>query len=152
MADNKPDDKKANNANTPPGDQLAQSFGEMVTQWERNFDAFANQVMGTEAYSQTMNEMQKAQLGAQRTVTQNMSQQMAALNIATRDDIMQLTDLVQQLHQRMEKIEDLLSKGKKNSPKRKRPPRTKQPPTSESDSTHSQAAADQSKAAKDGAN
>ena len=38
----------------------------MVTEWERNFDAFANQVMGTEAYSEAMNQMQKAQLSYQR--------------------------------------------------------------------------------------
>ncbi len=110
---------------------LTQSFGEMVTQWERNFDAFANQVMGTEAYSQAMNEMQKTQLGAQKQFAQHMAQMLAGMNLPSREDMLQLMDMVQQLDARMERIEESLKRGKsgsKSSAGRKRPPRTKQPP------------------------
>ncbi len=112
----------------------AQSFSAMVTEWERNFDAFANQVMGTEAYSQAMNEMQKAQLGAQRGFSQMMAQQLAAMNVPSRDDLLKLTELVQQMDLRLQHLEEMLatkgSKGGKKSkaPARKRPARTKVPP------------------------
>ncbi len=110
----------------------AQSFSAMVTEWERNFDAFANQVMGTEAYSQAMNEMQKAQLTYQRGFAEMMTQQLTALNIPSREDVVQLSELVRQLDRRLERIEHSLAKADsmqdKPAKKTPRPKRTKQPP------------------------
>jgi hypothetical protein len=119
---------------TPPP---AQAFSEMVTQWERNFDAFANQVMGTEAYSQTMNDMQKAQLTFQRGFADAMAQQLAAMNLPSREDIIQLSEQVRQVDMRMERIEaalvanDAPKKVVKKKPAKKKPARTKQPPNME---------------------
>lgn len=108
-------------------DQTAQSFSEMVTQWERNFDAFANQVMGTEAYSQAMNEMQKAQLAMQRTLNQNMGDQLANLNLPSREDVTQLTEMVYQLDRRLERIEEKLALNDAPKRNKKKPARTRQP-------------------------
>ena len=108
-------------------DMFNQSFGEMVTQWERNFDAFANQVMGTEAYSQAMNEMQKAQLGAQQMFNQNMTQQLAALNLPSREDVLTLTEMVQDISRRLEVVEQRLVQNDKPAEKKQRPKRTKKP-------------------------
>ena len=44
-------------ANDTPPDPGA-GFRDLVTQWERDFNAFANQVMGTEGFSQAMNQAQ----------------------------------------------------------------------------------------------
>lgn len=106
------------------------SFSELVTQWERNFDAFANQVMGTEGFSQAMNEMQKAQLSYQRMFSQSVTQQLAAMNIPSREDIMSLAEAVQAVDRRLANIEATLVPAKPK-PKRKRPPRTKQPPATD---------------------
>ena len=107
---------------------LTESYSEMVTQWERNYDAFANQVMGTEGFSQAMNEMQKAQLGYQKMFSQAMSQQLAAANIPSRDDIINLAEAIQKIDRRLERIEEKLTTN--DAPKRtkKRPPRSKKPP------------------------
>ena len=111
------------------------AFNEMVTQWERNYDAFANQLMGTEGFSQAMNEMQKAQLNYQQTFAQSMTQNLASMNLPSRDDIMNLADSIRQLDLRMERIEASLAasnSGKKSAPvKKKKPARTKQPPSEE---------------------
>lgn len=115
--------------NTPPANQ---SFSEMVTQWERNFDAFANQVMGTEAYSQAMNEMQKAQLSYQRGFAEMMSQQLVAMNLPTREDVLQLSELIRQMDLRLERIEEKMAiNDRPRKPAKKKPARTKQPPKSD---------------------
>ena len=121
MADSKPN----------PSAQAAQSFAEMVTQWERNFDAFANQVMGTEAYSQAMNDMQKAQLSTQKNLNEFMTQQLATMNMPTREDIVQLAEMVQKLDRRLERIEDKLVMNDAPKQKRKRPARTRMPAAQE---------------------
>ena len=107
---------------------LNQSFSEMVTEWERNFDAFANQVMGTEAYSQAMNEMQKAQLAYQKNMMETMSQQLSAFNMPTREDVLQLAEAIRQMDRRLERIEDKLSANDSPKKKKKKPSRTRKPP------------------------
>ena len=113
-------------ADSPPN--LGQNFSAMVTEWERNFDAFANQVMGTEAYSQAMNDMQRQQLTAQRALSEGMAKQLAALNMPTREDVMLLADMIRQLDARMERIEQaLMPNAPAAASPRKRPARTRQP-------------------------
>ncbi len=122
----------ADNAKKPEAPNPAQAFGEMVTQWERNFDAFANQVMGTEAYSQAMNEAQKAQLGAQRSMQEFFTGQLESMNMPTREDVVQLTELVRNLDLRLERIEEKLALN--DTPKsKKRPARTRVPKAPESE-------------------
>lgn len=116
-------------ANNP--NPLGQSFSEMVTEWERSFDAFANQVMGTEAYSQAMNEMQKAQLAYQKNMMETMAQQLSAFNMPTREDVLQLSEMIRQLDRRLERIEDKLMANDPPKRKKKKPARTKQPPQME---------------------
>ena len=114
---------------------MAQNFGEMVTEWERSFDSFANQVMGTEAYSEAMNQMQKAQLSYQRGFSEVMAQQLAALNVPTREDVLNLADMIAQVNQRLERMEDKLASmagNDKPKAKKKRPTRTRQPAQPES--------------------
>lgn len=112
---------------------LNQSFSEMVTEWERNFDAFANQVMGTEAYSQAMNEMQKAQLAYQKNMMETMSQQLSAFNMPTREDVLQLSEAIRQIDRRLERIEDKLAANDAPKTKKKKPSRTRKPPVTEAE-------------------
>ena len=117
---------------------LNQSFSEMVTEWERNFDAFANQVMGTEAYSQAMNEMQKAQLAYQKNMMETMSQQLSAFNMPTREDVLQLSEAIRQMDRRLERIEDKLSANDAPKKKKKKPSRTRKPPVMEGNQSASE--------------
>jgi hypothetical protein len=112
------------------------AFTDMVTQWERNFDAFANQLMGTEGFSQAMNGVQNAQLGQQQKFSQSMAQYFSSMNLPTRDDILGLADAIHQVNQRLDRIEEKLGAGavtKTKTKKKKRPARTKKPPKESTD-------------------
>ena len=115
MADNNPPDPGA-------------AFREWITQWERSFDSLANQFMGTEGFSQAMNEFQKNQLNAQRMFAETMAQVLTNLNMPTREDVLRLGEAVQGLDRRLERIEEALRDPVTQPSPAKRPPRTKQPP------------------------
>ena len=109
------------------------TFSDLVTQWERSFNDFANQVMGTEGFSQAMNQAQNAQLGFQKMLADNMRQQLQTMNMPTREDVLRLAEAVHQMDRRLERIEEQLgaSAGRSASDEPPRPPRTKQPPSSQ---------------------
>lgn len=119
---------------------MTQSFSEMVTEWERNFDAFANQVMGTDAYSQAMNEMQKAQLQYQKGMSELMTQHLCNLNMPTREDVLQLAEAVRQLDRRLERIEDKMFLNDDPPVAKKKPARTRTPPKARAATAESNAA------------
>lgn len=116
-----------------PVDPSAQ-FQEFVSNWERSVDQFFNQMMGTEQFSQSMNEMQKLQLEFQKSFRDAMAAQLLNMNMPSRDDIMQIAEDVRQLDFRLARIEDKLNAvSGNNEPKshRRSPPRTKTPPAKE---------------------
>ena len=113
-------------ANETPKDPSA-IFHEWVTQWERNFDSFANKVMGTEGFSQAMNETQKAQLKMQGMFTQFMTEQLASMNMPTRDDVLRLGEAITAVDRRLERIEEKLALDSKKKSSKKKPARTKKP-------------------------
>ncbi len=110
---------------TPPDPGAA--FRDWVTQWERSFDSLANQFMGTEGFSQAMNEFQKSQLNAQRMLAETMTQILTNMNMPTREDVMRLGEAVQGIDRRLERIETQLSVKAANSSQAKKPPRTRKP-------------------------
>lgn len=119
MADNKPLD-------------LGESFREVVTNWEREFNAFANRVMGTETYSRVMNQAQNSQLGFQQMFADVMGRHFSALNLPTRDDMLRVSEAIQDVAQRLERIEAQLGSRLDDIAESKtsaRRPRTKQPPS-----------------------
>jgi len=112
--------------------EIDESFREMVTDWERNFDRFANQFMGTETFTRGMNQMQDAQMVMRRMFQEFMGKQLETANMPSREDIVKLAETVHGLDQRMARIEDMLAQMLSNSAKpveRSGPPRTKQPPS-----------------------
>lgn len=103
------------------------SFGEVLTQWERDFNAMANQVMGSDGFSQAMNAAQKAQTQFQKGMVDGLSRQMETLNMPTRADVLRIAEAITRLDRRLERIEDMLGTTE-TAPQRPAPPRTKQPP------------------------
>lgn len=111
-----------------------QRFREMLTEWERGFDALANRFMGTDEFSRTMNQFQNVQLGAQKAFAEAMAKQLAALNLPSREDVLRVGEAVQALETRLARLESRLgeigeSVGAKPQP-RPGPPRTRRPPES----------------------
>jgi hypothetical protein len=118
----------------------AETFRDMVTKWERGFDSLANQVMGTEGYSRSMNQMQDLQLSMQSMFKEFMTQNLTNANMPTRDDMIRIAESVQELDRRMERIETLLqamvpSNAAVAPGPRKGPPRTKKPPSAKAKSS-----------------
>ena len=113
---------------------LGETFRNFVTNWERDFNSFANQVMGTETFSRAMNTAQKSQLGMQQLFSDAMARHFAAMNMPSRDDVVQLGETLQDVVRRLERIEAQLAEGLAqrnagaNGPAPQGPPRTKQPP------------------------
>ena len=68
----------------------AEAFRNLITEWERGFDAMANRIMGTDEFSRSMNQLQDIQLSMQKRFNEAMAQQLSTLNIPSRDDILRL--------------------------------------------------------------
>jgi hypothetical protein len=121
----------ANESSSDPG----AAFRDLITQWERNFNAFANQIMGTESFTRAMQGAQKAQLTVQQAVSEAMSRHLESMNMPTREDVIRISEKMQEIDRRLARIETLLensaSSGQASAPTsaaRSGPPRTKQPP------------------------
>ena len=112
-------------------DSRPKNFGEHLTDWERNFDKSANEMMGTEAFSAWMNMFQQGQLSAQQAYTTFMTQQREAMNAPTRDDVIRLGESIRRLEAKIEGIEALLKAALPAGPRQDdhpRPTRDRQPP------------------------
>jgi len=117
-------------ANEGPPDPAA-TFRDLVTQWERNFNSLANQVMGTESFSRLMQEAQRMQLALQQATSDAMGRRLASMNMPTREDIIRLAEKVSDVDRRLARIEASLDgqEGSTVAPENNRGrPRTRQPP------------------------
>jgi len=115
---------------TDPGER----FRELVTEWERGFDALANRFMGTEEFSRAMNQFQNLQLNVQKAVAEVVGKQLAAINMPSRDEVLQVGEAVHALETRLARLEHKLDEmarasGIETERKKPGPPRTKRPPS-----------------------
>lgn len=124
MADKQPDPTEA--------------FRKLVSDWERGFDSMANKIMGTDEFSQSMNQFQNLQLAMQKRFNEAMAQHLLNLNMPSRDDILRLGESIRSVEKRLASIEATLAKKKKKSDQgiRQKPPRTKLPPSMQSEQGH----------------
>ncbi len=111
-------------------------FSNWVTEWERAVDKFSNEVMATDEFSRSINQMQKMQLDIQRIFGEAMARQLANFNMPSRDDILELSENVRELDRRVARMEGMLRQlqpagGNEPPVRRKTPPRTKKPPAAE---------------------
>ena len=86
----------------------SKQFQEFVTSWERQIDKNANAMMGTELFSSWMNQMQQRQLAAQAAMQGYMGNQLAGMNMPSREDVVRLGEAVRLLDRRVERVESLL--------------------------------------------
>ena len=116
-------------ADEKPLDPSAQ-YQELVNQWERSVDKFYNNLMGTEQFSQSMNQLQKMQLEFQKMFKEVTSANLAALNMPSREEVLQLGEQVQAIDARLARIESMLNKisSAGAGDGRRGPPRTRRPP------------------------
>jgi hypothetical protein len=114
-------------------DKPSATFNDWVSQWERTVDKFSNQFMGTSEFSQSINLMQNMQLEYQRAFGEQMAKQLANFNMPSRDDILELSEVMRDIDRRMARMETAINKLEKGqargaNKKPTAPPRTKRPP------------------------
>jgi polyhydroxyalkanoic acid synthase PhaR subunit len=106
---------------------------EWVAQSERQWNAFFNEVMGTEQYSQSMGRLMALSLDQQKSMSEAMGRYLGALNLPTRNDVFALGDRLAGIEKRLASIEERLERlvgGEAvpaSAPSPPRPPRTKRP-------------------------
>ena len=104
-------------------------FSELVTQWERNFNEFSNQVMGTPEFAKSMNQFQNMQMEYQKSFSDAMAQQLSSFNMPSRDDVVSMSEQLTQIELRLSRIEKALEKSNpdpaKPAAKRNAPARTR---------------------------
>ena len=119
-------------ADDKPNLDFSAQFQEYVTQWERSVDKAYNDFMGTEQYSQSMNQLQKLQLEMQTRFKEAITDQLQNINMPSRDDVLQIGENVRMLNDRLGRMEEKLDllldpEGQRVVTKRPSPPRTKRP-------------------------
>jgi hypothetical protein len=121
---------------------------EWVTQSERQWNAFFNELMGTEQYSQSMGRLMALSLDQQKSMTEAMGRYLGALNLPTRSDVFALGDRLAGIEKRLASIEERMERlggpgpapPSGLTPTVSRPPRTKRPNTAAAPPSSSESA------------
>ena len=121
---------------TAPPDPSA-IWRDWMTQSERQWNEFFNQMMGTEEFSQSMGRNLDVFLHFQKTMSEAMGPYLTAMNVPTRTDVLALGDRLLAMENRLAAIEAHLStlqtsieNGAPSSASNTKPRRTKRPATS----------------------
>ena len=85
---------------SPIPDPMA-AWRTFVTQSEQQWNAFLNQAMGTDQYSQALGRMMETYAGMQKTMADQMARYLGALNMPTRSDVMTLGDRLAMIEDRL---------------------------------------------------
>jgi polyhydroxyalkanoate synthesis regulator phasin len=109
----------------------------LVDDWEKRIDGVANKVMGTDGFSQAMNQTQTLSLRVQQGFQDAMGAHLKNINMPSRGDVLRLAESVQALNQRMARMENMLEQvlhntGSAGTAGRSGPPRTRKPPSQRS--------------------
>jgi polyhydroxyalkanoic acid synthase PhaR subunit len=123
----------ADQTSTSP-DPLA-AWREWVSQSERQWNAFLNEAMATEAYGQSVGRFMELYVAMQKSMADAMGRYVTALNLPARGDVLALGDRLGAIESRLAGIEQRLARLSGPAPRAEdpavdplRPPRTKRPP------------------------
>lgn len=100
---------------------------------ERQWNAFLNNAMATDEFSQAMGRFMDVYLGMQKNMNEVMGKYLQAANLPTRDDVLGLGERLTALEDRLIRMETLLvamaaaNAPAAEAPAKPRPPRTRKP-------------------------
>ena len=107
---------------------------EWVSQSERQWNAFLNEAMTSQAYGQSMGRFMEMYVGMQKTLADTMGHYVTALNLPARSDVLALGDRLAAIEDRLAGIEIRLARlggtgapGPESAIDPARPPRTRKP-------------------------
>lgn len=127
-------------AERPAMDPLGM-WREWVSQSERQWNAFLNQAMATDEFSQAMGKFMDFYLNLQKGMNEAMSRYLQLVNMPSRQEVLALGERLSAIEERLGRIEGALgpsretagtaaiSAGAAPTP---RPPRTRKPPAAKS--------------------
>ncbi len=107
-----------------------------VANSERQWNAFLNNAMATDEFSQTMGRMMDVYLNVQKQMNEVMGRYLQVINVPTRNDVIAIGERLSQIEERLVSIEDAITAGQRatgaepattGAPPAARPPRTKKP-------------------------
>jgi hypothetical protein len=84
---------------------IAQLWRNWLTETEHQWNAFFNDVMGTDSFGRAIGGYMEVYGTIQRLVTQNMERSMSTLNVPTRSDIVDLSERLSTVEERLTSIE-----------------------------------------------
>ena len=88
-----------------PGEALRR----LLNQWERGFEEIAGRFMGEAECERSKAQLDELQSRARKTFGEFMAQNLAAADMPTRDDLVQLTEAVAALDERLARVEAMLA-------------------------------------------
>ncbi len=108
---------------------------DMLGEFEKNINQFANQSMASEEFSKVMHTVTGAGAGAKKTMGHAMERYLSTLNLPSRADITTVSERLNAIEAKLNELTLLLhtALGEKGvsppvTPAAPKPPRTKKPP------------------------
>ncbi len=119
----------------PEKAQAADPFAmwrDWVANSERQWNAFLNNAMATDEFSQAMGRFMDVYLNIQKNMNEVMGRYLQTVNMPTRNDILALGERLSEIEDRLTRIEEAVGAASQVVPHAmsERPPRTKKPPKS----------------------
>lgn len=116
--------------NTDPMQMWQNFLGDM----EKKFNTFSNQAMGSEEFSRAMNQVTGVSVGAKKAFGDFMERYLAAMNLPSRSEMIDLGERLNTIESRLNEIMSLLQRvhadvAASDGQTAPRPPRTKRPPS-----------------------
>jgi hypothetical protein len=111
---------------------------DLVSQWEQNVNALANQTMASDEFSSSSNQAMTMALKLQQATGSAMATYLATMNLPSRADVTALGERLQAIETYLSRIAasleatatpDASGRRRRKDRKATKPPRTKQPPS-----------------------
>jgi len=114
----------------PPDADATQAWRDWLSQSESQWNSFFNQLMATDEFSQSAGRSLDLFLHFQKTMNEAMGAWFTALNVPTRNDVLELGDRLLEIEGRLAAIEAALVRRTSSNAEAppSSPPRTKRPP------------------------
>lgn len=87
---------------------IVELWREWLTQSERQFNAFFNEMMGSEAFGRSAATAMESYVTFQRMMAQTMERYLAFMNLPTRADVVGLGETLRAIEARLARIEETL--------------------------------------------
>lgn len=107
-----------------------------LTQSERQFNTFSNEVMNNEAYARTLGGYMELHAAIQRMMADGMQRYLSFINVPSRSDVVGLGEALRVIENRLARIEEMLQIAAEVVDTRERgplpgsePARTRRPPS-----------------------